>query len=132
MQYERIVAGVIVWLTVCVSGASSQADDERPLREPTPFDDFEIREAMVPMRDGVKLYTLILSPVSADGYPIIMKRTPYDATGALSGHSSLRLDVTLSRQFLGDDYIYVFQDLRGRFKSEGDYAMYRVPPKQSL
>ncbi len=103
------------------------ADEKRSVREPVPFDTFEVREEMVPMRDGVKLFTLILTPRGESELPILIKRTPYEAKGALSGRSSSRLDVTLSSLFLGDDYIYVFQDIRGRFKSEGVYAMYRAP-----
>jgi putative CocE/NonD family hydrolase len=98
------------------------------LREVFPHDDFEIREEMVTMRDGVKLYTLILTPkISKKPLPIILQRTPYDATRALRGHPTSRLAVTLGNKFLGNDYVYVIQDIRGRFKSEGDYAMYRVP-----
>ena len=53
--------------------------------------------------------------------------TPYDATRALGGRATTRLDVALGHHYLGGGYIFVIQDLRGRFKSEGDYAMYRVP-----
>jgi predicted acyl esterase len=101
---------------------------EQPLRDAFPHDDFVIREELVPMRDGVKLYTLIIAPKTDTGaLPVILKRTPYDASGALGGHVSSRLDVKLESEFLGHDYIYVFQDIRGRFKSEGDYFMYRAP-----
>ncbi len=80
------------------------------------------------MRDGVKLYTLILTPKQDTGpLPVILKRTPYDASGALGDRVTSRLDVKLESEFLGHDYIYVFQDIRGRFKSEGDYFMYRAP-----
>ena len=101
---------------------------DAPLREAYPGDDYSVREAMVPMRDGVKLYTLILTPKGAKApLPILLERTPYDATRALSGTASLRLEVVRGRRYLGGGYIFVTQDLRGRFKSEGDYAMYRVP-----
>jgi putative CocE/NonD family hydrolase len=103
-------------------GLPSQA-----LREAHPRDDFTVREAMVPMRDGVKLYTLILTPKEASGpLPILLERTPYNAAAALST-SSTRLSVTRGTEYLGGGYIFVVQDLRGRFRSEGDYAMYRVP-----
>jgi putative CocE/NonD family hydrolase len=100
------------------------------LREAHPRDDFTVREAMVPMRDGVKLYTLILTPKKAAGpLPILLERTPYDASGALST-SSTRLSVTRGSHYLDGGYLFVVQDLRGRFRSEGDYAMYRVPRGQ--
>lgn len=97
------------------------------LREVYPLDDFVVREEMIPMRDGVRLYTLILVPKNADkAPPILLERTPYDATRIL-GAASTRLEVNLGPKFLGDGYIYAAQDIRGRYKSEGSYAMYRVP-----
>lgn len=104
------------------------ADQKRPLREAMPHDDFLIREEMVPMRDGIGLYTIIISPKANDGHlPILLNRTPYDATSLVRGRASSRLDVMLDSEYLGDDYIYVKQDIRGRFKSEGEYFMYRAP-----
>jgi putative CocE/NonD family hydrolase len=101
---------------------------QNSVREAVPYDDFDIQEAMVPMRDGVRLYTLILTPKnSTKPLPILLERTPYDATQILGDFSTSRLTVMLGSKFLGNDYIYVVQDIRGRFNSEGDYAMYRVP-----
>ena len=114
-----------VLLALSVIAASALAQDP-PLREAHPGDDYIVREAMVPMRDGVRLYTLILTPKNAKGpLPILLERTPYDATRALSGTASLRLEVVRGRRYLGGGYIFATQDLRGRFKSEGEYAMYR-------
>lgn len=92
--------------------------------------DFERREAMVPMRDGVRLYTVILVPRGREGeaMPILLTRTPYGADRASSGNDSPRLRSVLGS---GDDivavsgYIRVFQDIRGRFESEGDYVLTR-------
>ena len=110
-----------------VFGANAD-DQEKSLREPVPGDDFVIREAMIPMRDGVKLYTIIMVPKDSDGnLPIMMNRTPYDASGILRGPASTKLGVNVGTQFLGNDYIYASQDIRGRFKSEGDYVMFRHP-----
>lgn len=98
-----------------------------PVRETFPRDDFTVREEMVPMRDGVKLYTLILVPKDVTGpLPILLERTPYNAQRLLHGPST-RLAVTVGAKFLGKGYIYVSQDIRGRYKSQGQYAMYRVP-----
>ena len=80
------------------------------------------------MRDGVKLYTLILTPRKSPApLPILLERTPYDATRALGGRPTLRLEVAQGTRYADGGYVFVAQDLRGRFKSEGDYAMYRVP-----
>ena len=119
---------LFVWLCLATASGNLVAADEQGLRDAFPHDDFVVTEEMVEMRDGVKLYTLILTPKeSAAALPVILKRTPYDASGALGGRVSARLDVKLGNQFLGHDYIYVFQDIRGRFSSEGDYFMYRAP-----
>ena len=105
-----------------------QVSAQKSLHEAIKHDNFEVREEMVPMRDGIKLYTLILIPKNANKpLPIVIERTPYDATGLLRDFPTSRLDVTLGQHYMGDDYIYVAQDIRGRFKSEGDYLMYRAP-----
>ena len=106
----------------------TQVSAQEPLREAVLHDDFEVREEMVPMRDGVKLYTIILTPKhSKKPLPIIIERTPYDATRILGDRPTSRLAVTIGHQFMGNDYVYAIQDIRGRFKSEGVYEMYRVP-----
>ena len=101
---------------------------QEPGIEYPPETGFTIREEMIPMRDGVGLYTLILSPEdAATPLPVILLRTPYNAertAGDLSVSSFRKL---IGTRYMGPDYIYVFQDIRGRFKSEGDYFMYRAP-----
>jgi putative CocE/NonD family hydrolase len=107
--------------------AASAAAQDTPIREAYPADDFTLREAMVPMRDGVKLYTLILTPKDAAApLPILLERTPYDATRAVP-QATTRLEVARGSRHAGGGYVIAVQDLRGRFKSEGEYAMYRVP-----
>jgi putative CocE/NonD family hydrolase len=80
-------------------------------------------EAMIPMRDGIKLYTVILQPeVKGEPLPIMMNRTPYGVEGWNSGR------VNGSRaELVKDGYIFVFQDIRGREKSEGVFEMLRPP-----
>ena len=99
------------------------------LRDPSPFDDFTLREEMVAMRDGVKLFTLILTPKNAKSpLPILLQRTPYDASKKLGSRATSRLAATQGQEFFANgDYVVVFQDIRGRFKSDGDYVMYRPP-----
>lgn len=107
--------------------AAHAATQDAPIREAYPADDFTLSEAMVPMRDGVKLYTLILTPKHAKGpLPILLERTPYDATRAVP-QATTRLEVARGSHHAGGGYVIVVQDLRGRFKSEGEYRMYRVP-----
>ena len=90
--------------------------------------DFTVREEMVPMRDGTRLYTVILSPKDMSSpLPVILQRTPYNADRNSGNSTASSLESRLGTHFIGPDYIYVFQDIRGRFKSEGDYFMYRAP-----
>jgi hypothetical protein len=92
--------------------------------------DHERREVEIPMRDGVRLHTVILVPRGHDGakLPILLTRTPYDADKATSRQDSPRLAAVLPT---GDDlaavsgYIRVFQDVRGKDGSEGEYVMNR-------
>ena len=90
--------------------------------------DFERREAMIPMRDGVKLHAVILLPKGASGAPILLTRTPYGATDATTRAHSTHLQAVLP---YGDDivsssgYISVYQDVRGKYGSEGNYVMSR-------
>lgn len=122
------VSSVLLVLALAQCGtAPVHGADSEPLRAAHPRDDFTVREAMVPMRDGIKLFTLILTPKTGTGpRPILLQRTPYEAASALK-QSTTRLQTARGTQNLGDGYILAVQDIRGRFKSEGDYAMYRVP-----
>ena len=93
--------------------------------------DYERREVMIPMRDGVKLHTVILVPKGAKDAPILLTRTPYSATGLTSHGASPHLSVVLQGYdnatdvIVEDGYIRVVQDVRGKYGSEGDYVMTR-------
>ena len=90
--------------------------------------DYEKREVMIPMRDGVKLYTVIVVPNGAKGAPILLTRTPYNAARRTTRAESPRMLATLpegDEVFVMDGYIRVFQDVRGKYGSEGDYVMTR-------
>ena len=92
--------------------------------------EYSRRSVMIPMRDGVKLHTVILVPKGASGEPILLTRTPYNATALTSHASSAHLGPTLigydnAPELIEDGYIRVVQDIRGKYKSEGDYVMNR-------
>jgi hypothetical protein len=126
MPRIALVAVLLCW--VCVGTAHAAIDADKPLRPPFPGDDFTLREAMVPMRDGVRLYTLIFTPKSPGGpRPLLLQRTPYDASTAIGQRSTTRFAVMRGVRHPGDGYIQVFQDIRGRFGSEGEFLMYRAP-----
>jgi uncharacterized protein len=82
---------------------------------------FTRTEAMVPMRDGVKLYTQVFAPTrTTEPVPMLLLRTPYGIGNATSEQlAALLPELT--------DYIIVRQDIRGRFKSEGQFVMLRQP-----
>jgi len=83
---------------------------------------FEKREVMIPARDGVQLHTVLFIPVNADGrLPILFERTPYGAQDQEKGL------VARHPHFVAQGYIFAFQDIRGRFKSEGQFVMQRPP-----
>ena len=90
--------------------------------------DFAKREEMIPMRDGVKLKTFILIPKGARSAPMLLTRTPYNAAARVSRSASPRLAAVVPQM---DDtaaaagYIIVFQDIRGKYGSEGEYVMNR-------
>jgi uncharacterized protein len=93
--------------------------------------DYSRREVMIPMRDGVRLHTVILVPTGAKGAPILLTRTPYDATALTSHTQSSHLGPMLEGYDNATDviveggYIRVVQDVRGKYGSEGDYVMNR-------
>jgi len=90
--------------------------------------DYVKREVMVPMRDGVKLHTVIVVPRGAKNAPIILTRTPYEASKRTERILSTHMLGTLPQGdevFVRDGYIRVFQDVRGKYGSEGDYLMTR-------
>src|SRR5277367_4102654 len=93
--------------------------------------DYVKREVMIPMRDGVKLKTVILIPRGAHRAPILLSRTPYGATERISKNSSTHLAAVIDSTDVADDavesggYIRVVQDVRGKHGSEGDYVMTR-------
>jgi putative CocE/NonD family hydrolase len=93
--------------------------------------DYVKRDVMIPMRDGVKLHTVILVPKGAQGAPILLTRTPYNATELTSRTHSAHLGPSLygydnaTEVIVEGGYIRAVQDVRGKYGSEGDYVMNR-------
>ena len=106
---------------------------ETPVKFAPVTTDFEYarRDVMIPMRDGVKLHTVILVPKGAKNAPILLTRTPYDANGLTMHAHSTHLGPILEGYdnatdvIVEDGYIRVVQDIRGKYGSEGDYVMTR-------
>ncbi|MBD8871403.1 CocE/NonD family hydrolase [Rhodanobacter sp. DHB23] len=91
--------------------------------------DYVKRDVMVPMRDGVKLHTVIVIPKNAHDRPMLLERTPYNASGFLEGDKPRMADAVWSgdKDWANAGYILVWQDVRGKYGSEGKYIMTRPP-----
>ena len=93
--------------------------------------EYDLRDVMIRMRDGVKLHTVILVPKGAAHAGMLLTRTPYDATRLTSHTQSGHLGPMLQGYdnatdvIVEDGYIRVVQDVRGKYGSEGDYVMNR-------
>jgi len=150
MQVAKRVLVVLVTFGAMLSAAPAVAQpaEKSPARSPASYPalpsetpahftpaytgfEYARREVMIAMRDGVKLFTVILVPSGAKGAPILLTRTPYNAT-ELTGHGrSGHLGPILQGYDNATDviveggYIRVIQDVRGKYKSEGDYVMNR-------
>jgi putative CocE/NonD family hydrolase len=113
LRRALIAVAVLVPLTLAWPSAQPQAP-------PPGADAFAERDVMIPARDGVRLHTKIFVPKSQAGpLPILMRRTPYGIEGAAGAFE--RVYKTLA----DDGYIFVFQDIRGKFGSEGQFVMQR-------
>jgi putative CocE/NonD family hydrolase len=116
----------IAWLLLAAAWLSPTAPAQEDPAEHERFAavGFEKSHALIPMRDGIRLYTVIVRPISAtQPLPILLSRTPYNAevTGAsLAGWVTNHL-----KELVADGYVFVRQDLRGKGRSEGRFAMMR-------
>ncbi len=107
------------------------ADNDVPAKFAVPKEgyDYVRRVEMIPMRDGVKLYTVIWVPKRAKDAPIVLTRTPYNAAKHQRGETpNLLSSLSLADEdFVAAGYIRVYQDIRGKYGSEGPYLMTRPP-----
>jgi putative CocE/NonD family hydrolase len=111
MRVSRIVAGLPLALLLAASAAEAHQSAGTPV--------FKLEEVMIPVRDGVHLQTVILSPVDQKGpLPILFRRTPY----GVPDKAPPQIPPTM-KELAQDGYIFVIQNLRGRFKSEGEFKL---------
>jgi len=82
---------------------------------------------MIPMRDGVKLYTVILSPVNLkNSVPILIERTPYGASIPIADDTVVTIPPFFPfYNMTSEGYIFVFQDIRGKYRSEGTMQIHQ-------
>lgn len=90
-------------------------------QSPAPFhvrEHYTKTDTVIPMRDGIKLYTIIYSPKdNSEAYPILMERTPYSA--GPYGDTNYKRRIGPNPGLMKEKYIFVYQDVRGRYMSEG-------------
>jgi len=127
------------FVLLCAKPASAQSAQypKFPSETPEHFKpvtdtfDYVRRDVMIPMRDGVRLHAVIIVPKGAQHAPILLTRTPYNATALTSHAESPHLGPILQGYdnavdvILEDGYIRVVQDVRGKYGSEGDFVMNR-------
>ena len=104
----KVLAGWLLVVMGCAVGAAQGREYDRT-------------EAMIPMRDGVKLHAVILKPKDQAGpLPFLMQRTPY----GVDNYSSKSINAS-KPELAASGYLWVFEDIRGRYKSEGQFVMNR-------
>lgn len=134
---QKLFHGACILAVAFLAGPQARAVERAnslPSETPATFTpkteayDFVRREAMVPMRDGVKLKTIALIPKGAANAPMLLTRTPYDASGRVKRFNSPHLAAAVPQMddtAVAAGYIIVYQDVRGKFGSEGDYVLTR-------
>jgi len=137
---SRIAVAAIIGLTLTGSAAYASAQSKpvavTPMtpnevatyNEVLPSADYTKRVVMIPMRDGVKLYTVIVEKKGVKNAPILLSRTPYDAKSSTQRTHSQSVDEimpVMDKEFMDDGYIRVYQDIRGMHNSEGEFVMTR-------
>jgi putative CocE/NonD family hydrolase len=134
MNTLRAIIGFVLLSSLPVCGFTQQeklpADDlPQNFKAPAQQTNFDKRVVMIPMRDGTKLYTVIVVPKGAHDAPILLTRTPYNAAARAERSKSGQMIEALplsDEVFVKAGYIRVYQDVRGKYGSEGVYLM--TPP----
>ena len=127
-MHRRLARLALLVVVVVVAGAVVlRARRHRNVGEPQ----WVRAEAMVPTRDGTRLYTVLMIPRGVPGaLPILLIRTPYGATGWGETDST----PPAFRELAADGYVFAFQDIRGRYRSDGEFVMNRPlrPPGDTV
>ncbi|HEY6347252.1 MAG TPA: CocE/NonD family hydrolase [Bryobacteraceae bacterium] len=128
----RVISAVSLWAACALAQTSAVpppgGDIPATFTAATADYDYTKRDVMIPMRDGIKLHTVIVLPKGARNAPILLTRTPYNAGRRTERNNSPHMLSILPQGdevFVQGGYIRVFQDVRGKYKSEGDYVMTR-------
>ena len=112
MRFTIIICFIFIGLSI-----TSQTINEQWVKE-----HYTKKEYSIPMRDGVKLFTTVYSPKdNSEKHPFLMTRTPYSCAPYGEEKYQPRLWNFHWREYLKEGYIFVFQDVRGRWMSEGTF-----------
>lgn len=123
---KRIVTSIITLILACtIHAQEQQAERQTPIDASWFNANYVKREYMIPMRDGIRLYTAVFTPKSRKGgHPILLTRTPYGCAPYGRRNASF-WEQPIYGQYLRAEYIIVFQDVRGRWRSEGKFVNVR-------
>jgi hypothetical protein len=98
-------------------------NNEEGIRYAYILEHYKKTDYMIPMRDGVKLFTQVYEPIDkSEKYPIMLKRTPYNITSNWGEDAYIEV-LGPSMHFTKEGYIFVYQDVRGKYKSEGKFVV---------
>src|SRR5271155_5798955 len=144
MMSAAVRSALVLTLLCSAAVARAQTTQSAPMkigddqmghefRPPAVEYNYDRRVVMVPMHDGIKLFTVIFVPKGAHDAPIMLTRTPYNAAAHVRNHSGPPARTLVDELSLGDEgfvengYIRVYQDVRGKYGSEGPYLMTPLP-----
>jgi putative CocE/NonD family hydrolase len=131
----RVALCAVALAGICGPGFAAPVDAPASeivadFRPPAEGDDYLLRESMIPMRDGVRLHAVIAMKKGAKAAPMLLERTPYGANSIafrnIGEHLAARVSL-MNGPFADDGYILVWEDIRGRAKSEGVFLLNRPP-----
>ena len=132
-KFSRFFSIVFILLTVLISSCTkTNKTDELEVSKTYVHDNYTKKEVQIKMRDGAKLHTTIYSPKdTSKEYPIIMQRTPYSSRPY--GEGKFKEKIAPNIHMMKEGYIVVYQDVRGRWMSEGHYENMRayIPNKET-
>ena len=123
LRTSTILIGVV---TAFCAQAQQGSDIPKTFTIPETRYDYVKREVMIPMRDGIRLHTVMVIPKAVKDAPMVLTRTPYNASKRAARNESphmLALLPLADEVFVAGGYIRVYQDVRGKYGSEGEYVM---------
>src|SRR4051794_1484803 len=120
-RFFRVAIAAVVISAVVVAVSFSPASSSAQQSSPNYLELFDKTEVMIPVRDGVKIHTEYYVPKNVtEPLPILLERTPYGISAEDKGASNM---LNRYAEMIKDGYIFAFQDIRGRYGSEGKFVM---------